>query len=137
VLLICLGWAQARPLQIVAEEYAPTTIEENGVPVGIDVDVAKEVFSRLGVEIEIRLVPWERAYAMLRTGEADVGLHVSYSEERSHFLMWPKTAVWQADFVFFTNEATKAAYDFKDYEAVKRANVRIGITNGNSYYSSF
>lgn len=137
LLLICQAWAEGRPLQIVAEEYAPATFEENGVPVGIDVDVAKEVFAKLGVEIEIRLVPWERAYAMLRSGEADVGLHVSYAQERTRFMMWPKTAVWQADFVFFTNEATKASYDFKSYDAVKRSNVRIGITNGNSYYPSF
>jgi ABC-type amino acid transport substrate-binding protein len=134
---ILLGCAEARPLQIVAEEYAPATFEEKAGPAGIDVDVAKAVFDKLGVAYEIRLVPWERAWAMLRTGEADVGLHVSYSEDRSRDLFWPKTAVWQADFVFFTNDATKAVYDFKTYDQVKQASVRIGITNGNSYYPSF
>jgi ABC-type amino acid transport substrate-binding protein len=128
---------EARPLVIVAEDYAPASFLENGVPTGLDIDVAKAVFDHLGIAYEIKLLPWARCWAMLQSGEADVGMHVSYTDERARYVHWPKNFVWQADFVFFTNQATKAAYDFKNYDDVKRAGVRIGIINENAYNANF
>jgi ABC-type amino acid transport substrate-binding protein len=136
-ILLAQNIAQARPLVIVAEDYAPATFIENGNPSGMDIDVARAVFDHLGIAYEFRLVPWARAWSMLMSGEADVGLHVSYTDDRAHYVHWPTNFVWQADFVFFTNQKTKASYDFKDYDAVKRSGVRIGIINENAYYPSF
>lgn len=128
---------QARPLVIVAEEYPPTTMEENGNAVGVDVEIAKTVFDRLGVPYVIKVIPWARSWELLKNGLADVGLHVSYNAERAQYLHWPKNSVWKADFVFFTNQRTKKAYNFTNYDEVKRAPVVVGITNANSYYPSF
>ncbi|HSY26267.1 MAG TPA: transporter substrate-binding domain-containing protein, partial [Burkholderiaceae bacterium] len=136
--LLLLAYAvQARPLVIVAEAYAPATFVEDGHQSGIDIDVAKTVFDRLGISYEIKLLPWARAWEMLKTGSADVGLHVSYTDDRARYVHWPKNSVWKAEFVFFTNQATKTSYDFKSYEDVKRAKVRIGIINENAYYPNF
>jgi ABC-type amino acid transport substrate-binding protein len=136
-ILLLAHAVQARPLVIVAEVYAPATFIEDGHQAGIDIDVAKAVFDRLGIAYEIKLLPWARAWEMLKAGDADVGLHVSYTEDRARYVRWPKNPVWQADFVFFTNQATRTSYDFKNYEDVKRAKVRIGIINENAYYPNF
>ena len=135
--LLVADAAEAAPLQIVAEDYAPATFMANDAPTGIDVDVAKAVFDHLGVAYEIKLMPWARAWEMLKAGDADVGLHVSVNDERAPYVRWPKNSVWNADFVFMTNAETKKAYDFTSYDEVKKAPVEIGIINGNSYDMGF
>jgi ABC-type amino acid transport substrate-binding protein len=129
--------AQARPLVIVAEEYPPATMEDGGKVGGIDIEVAKAIFDRLGVPYEIKVMPWARSWELLKKGLADVGLHVSYTDDRAQYVHWPKNSVWRADFVFFTNKQTKKAFDFSSYDDVKRAPVMVGVTNANSYYPSF
>ena len=97
---------QPQTLVVVTEDYAPAAFVKNGEIVGFDVDIARAVFDRLGVSYQIKLVPWARAMNMLKHGEADVGLHVSFSEDRAPYLIWPRNSVWQADFAFFTNDVT-------------------------------
>jgi len=143
LLLVCLSLllqhshAATRPLTIVAENYAPSTFIENGQVSGFDVDIAKAVFDRLGVSYTIQLVPVARALSMLKNGQADAGLHFSYSDERTDFLEWPKTAVWNADFVFMTTKATKARYQIKTLADVKRTGLTVGITQNNIYHPDF
>ncbi|PRC94643.1 hypothetical protein [Solimicrobium silvestre] len=74
---------------------------------------------------------------MLKSGQADVGLHVSYTEERAHYVHWPKNWVWKADFVFMTNQKTKAAYPLHNYDDVRRSGLLIGIVYNNAYYPNF
>lgn len=128
---------QARPLVIVAENYIPTSFVQNGEPAGLDVDVAKAVFGHLGVPCEFRIVPWARAWDMLKSGEADVGMHVSQNDERAAYVHWPANWVWMADFVFMTNRKTLSAYSLHSYDDVKRSGLSIGIINENSYYPGF
>ena len=129
--------AGARPVVIVAELYPPATFMKGGEAAGIDVDIVRTILDRLGVQYEIRLLPWARSWAMLQTGAADIGLHVSYNDERSRFVTWPKNWVWRADFVFMTNQATKAAYDIRSYDDVRRSGLAVGIVNGDSYHQTF
>jgi polar amino acid transport system substrate-binding protein len=129
--------AQTRPIIIVAENYAPATFIENNQITGFDVDIARAVFDHLGVSYKFELVPWPRAAYMLRNGQADVGLHVSHTDERAEYLHWPKTSVWDADFVFMTTKDIKSKYDIKSYDDTRRYGLSIGITQNNAYYPSF
>ena len=140
VFLVCLlqaAHAQSRPLIIVAENYAPSTFMDHGQVTGFDVDIAKAVFDHLGVSYTIELVPVARALYMLKNGLADVGLHFSYSEDRAVYLEWPRTAVWNADFVFMTTKETKTRYPIKDLDDVKRLGLPVGIIQNNSYHPEF
>jgi polar amino acid transport system substrate-binding protein len=132
--LVC---AAPRPLVIVSENYAPSTFIENNRIVGFDVDIAKAVLDHLGVQYTIQIVPWARAYAMLKNGQADIGLHVSYSAERANFMRWPTTPVWVADFVFMTTQNIKSRYDVKSYDDTKRFGLAIGVIQNNSYAPAF
>ncbi len=129
--------AAQRELVIVSENYAPASFIEAGQITGFDVDIAKAVFDRLGVRYTIKLVPVARALNMLNNGQADVGLHFSYSSERAAYLDWPKTAVWDADFVFMTTKANKARYPLKNLEDVTRTGLSVGIIQNNIYHPDF
>src|SRR5829696_7734603 len=73
----------ARPVIVVGDrDYAPLSYLDAGVPRGFDVDVAEVLARTWGRPVRIELMEWERAQQKVRTGEADVLLGMSVSEER-------------------------------------------------------
>ena len=54
------------------DDYAPFSYtDENGSATGIDVDLAKEAFRRLGYACEFKTIDWEKKNNMLEDGEID------------------------------------------------------------------
>lgn len=55
------------------DTFAPMGFrDENGEVVGFDIDLAKEVASRLGVELEIKPIEWSSSILSLNKGDVDV-----------------------------------------------------------------
>ncbi len=53
--------------------YPPMeSLDENGHFVGIDIDIAKEIASDLGVQPDFRNISWEEIFNTLRAGEVDL-----------------------------------------------------------------
>ena len=77
-----------RPLRIVLEDYPPYEYLENGEPKGIDVDVIKRVFDRLGIACEFKFYPFTRGWLMLKRGTADAAPSISYRREREPFVYY-------------------------------------------------
>jgi len=78
--------AAEEPIRLVfAEGSAPLAFEEAGEARGIEIDVAREVFTaRLGHPIAASLYPWERAQQMVRSGQADGLITVATPERLSY-----------------------------------------------------
>ncbi|WP_374385059.1 substrate-binding periplasmic protein [Dongia sp.] len=78
--------AAETPIHLVfAETAAPLAFGEDGQVRGIEVDVAREVFTkRLGLAIDTQLYPWERAQQMVRNGEADGFISIPTPERDSY-----------------------------------------------------
>ena len=68
------------------DTFAPMGFRStNGDIVGFDIDLAKEVASRMGVELEIRPIDWSSAILALNKGDVDVlwnGLTISESRKK-------------------------------------------------------
>jgi polar amino acid transport system substrate-binding protein len=79
----------ARPLLLVNAPYPPF-VNPSGDPQGegIDVEIAREALRRGGYSVQLRIVPWKRALAMLEKGEADFTTTISRNGDRSLFLAW-------------------------------------------------
>ena len=60
--LIWAYWSDAEPI----------CWEENGVPQGLEVEIAEKVLTNLGIKVKHVFVPWARAQKMVETGEADM-----------------------------------------------------------------
>ena len=55
------------------DTFAPMGFrDENGEVVGFDIDLAKEVASRLGVELEIKPIEWSSSKLILNKGDVDM-----------------------------------------------------------------
>ncbi len=59
-------------IKIGSDSYPPFNyLNEDGVSTGIDVDLAREAFERMGYETEIVYIDWERKKELLDSGEID------------------------------------------------------------------
>ena len=59
-------------IKIGSDNYPPYNfLNEDGMPTGIDVDLATEAFGRMGYKIEIVPISWEQKKKMLENGEID------------------------------------------------------------------
>lgn len=129
--------AKERPLLIIGEESPPyEMVDASGKVVGIDVDVVTYIFKKMGIDFEMRILPWKRAWQMIQDGEADAAFSVSRNEERMPYLIYPKEDMWVSDFVFFTRADNKQPFSI-GYEEARQQKLRIGIIAGNSYHKSF
>ena len=65
--------AQNLPEIIVgSDDYPPFNyLDENGQPTGIDVDLAKEAFGRMGYQVVFKQINWEEKQDLLEDGEID------------------------------------------------------------------
>jgi len=72
-----------RTLRLVGDrDYPPLTYLADGVPAGLDVDIAREVAARLGIDLAIELMDWNEAQRQVRDGQADGLLALSITPER-------------------------------------------------------
>ncbi len=124
-------------LRVAGELFPPYLFLENGEVKGIDVDIAKIIFSRLGVEIKIEVLPWKRLWSNMETGLLDVSFATSIKEKRKPYVYYPKNHVWDSSYHFLTYSENFKKYGSMDYKIAKEKNLIIGIIAGNSYHQSF
>jgi len=106
LLLACLGsTAHAERLRIVSDDWAPYIHFEAGEPKGMHVEVANEVFRRLGIEVQWQFMPWRRCLAMVERGLADGVMDVFRSGPRRQYIVYPDEPMSSVDFVLFQARA--------------------------------
>jgi ABC-type amino acid transport substrate-binding protein len=76
-------------LQIITEELAPFNfMSKEGEITGQSTEVVKEILSRLGQEVEIQLMPWNKGY-VLALSKPDVILYSTFrTAERENLFNW-------------------------------------------------
>lgn len=64
---------EAKPvIKVGSDRYPPYNyFNEDGVPTGIDVDLAREAFGRMGYQVEIVNIDWEKKTELVDSGEID------------------------------------------------------------------
>ena len=65
--------ADKRPvIKIGTDGYPPYNyLDEDGIPTGIDVDLATEAFGRMGYDVEVVSIDWERKKELVENGTID------------------------------------------------------------------
>jgi polar amino acid transport system substrate-binding protein len=77
------------PLPIAFEDYPPYEYEENGQARGINIDLIREAFRRMGMTPVFELRPWKRALLELRTGDILALSSGFKTPEREAFACFP------------------------------------------------
>lgn len=59
-------------IKIGCDQFPPFNyLNEDGVPVGIDMDLASEAFDRMGYDVEINYIEWEKKKDLVESGQID------------------------------------------------------------------
>lgn len=132
-LLPLLVFADGRPvMQIVTSEYPPFEYSEDGRIVGTDTHVIRQVVEAMGYEPRIELLPWIRAEAQVRRGEADMVYSLTYSDARADFYHFTDP-INQVQDVFFALRDSNI-----DWQTMDDLNdLRVGISASYSYAPEF
>ena len=107
--------------------------DKTGKIVGIDVDIVRELSKRLGLSLDIQLVPWKRVLAGVEQGNADAGMPLFVTKDRKKYSLYPKVPLHEAVMVAFTQMGSLITYsDLKDLYGKS-----IGIRRGYSISPEF
>lgn len=98
-------------------EFAPFTYIENGELVGFDIDIAKEVSTRMGKKIQFKDMPFDALIPDLALGNVDfLAAGMSYTEERAQRVLFTKPYLSGDPLMIFTlakDNAPKSLDDLK------------------------
>lgn len=130
---------------VVGTETPPFEFYKNEQLVGIDIEFMDRIFSKLGIEYEIKLVDWNEALDLMRKGKVDILLEAGYTEEREEFVSYreehkydkeklPEDILWISAVTFFYNKEDKGIFSDISHESLKENRNRIGIVNAYHYY---
>lgn len=132
--LVYSPFTSARDLIVVGEAWPPFEFKEGSDATGIDVDIAKAIFDKMGIPYQMKILPWARAWAMVEKGEADAVFSTSRKSKREPYLYYPKEDMWTSSFVFFVaKDKKKDSFDgYNDAQGLT-----VGVVKGNSYNDDF
>ena len=72
-----------------SEDYPPfTDLDNNGDPTGLDMDILREAFDRIGYDIEFVEISWEDKDRLLESGEVDCVAGGFTIESRENDYLW-------------------------------------------------
>ncbi|GGY32544.1 ABC transporter substrate-binding protein [Bacterioplanes sanyensis] len=85
-LMLPAAHAEPRPpLELVTLQYPPYSYIQAGEPDGVAVQLVKQVFSEMGVTINVRVLPWARAISDIEHGRADAIFTAFKTPKRERF----------------------------------------------------
>lgn len=70
------------------EEYPPFSFTENGIPVGISIDILKEICTEADIPESIALYPWARAYETALQRKNTAVFTTARIKEREELFRW-------------------------------------------------
>lgn len=135
LLLLSPGYSPAgeRETVVFADEIiAPFTYGTFGDSAvgGKTLDMLEEVFSRLDMNVDLKLMPWARAMKSAQYGRVDGLPLLSIDEHRSEFLVFTE-AILESRCIFYFRK--RDTFSFGKNGLPKLQNARIGLVKGYNY----
>ena len=138
LLLILSGYSEAnsRPKLVLAGNIsAPYIFKTGSEYTGADVELAKELANRMGLELVVRSCPLARCFKLLALGDIDLIAGLMFTNERSKFLSYLKPHYYtsQVPLVFYFHRDRPFTLD--KYEDLLP--LQIGVKRGVKYFERF
>jgi polar amino acid transport system substrate-binding protein len=116
--------------------YPPYVVGEMGAAPsgGVTLDVLREIGRRMGIDIQVRLMPWKRVLENVRTGRVDGVTTLMVTEDRKQFLVYTDMFTQSRELFFYNREQTPD-FDWTDYADLN--GLSIGLVSGYTYGQEF
>ncbi len=130
LVMLCLPlYAGAQDVLIVTEEWPPYNHSENGEVTGVVTEIVKAVMARTGLDFQIRVYPWARAYKMAMEIENVMIYSIFRLDNREHLFKWIAIPGLSVEMYLF-KPRHRTDIQVKDIEDVKAYTV--GVTRDTS-----
>jgi polar amino acid transport system substrate-binding protein len=95
--------------------YEPYVFEQDGIVLGVDADVVREIGYRLGIKINIALKPWVRLERDIKSGEEDCAFAYFRSDERLDYMHFTHVPLHITNYTLFVLKENQRTFsDLKD-----------------------
>lgn len=101
---------------------------------GIMVRVLREAFQRLGMNLTIELMPWQRALGLAREGHVDGLVILLKSSDRENYLVYSDPVIASCGQVYYHKER-RPDFNWREYEDL--LGLRLGLVRGYVYGPAF
>jgi len=92
----------ADPIKVVTEEFPPLQYSEDGELTGPSTEIVRAVFARAGLDAQISVLPWARAYKLATTEPDVVIFSIGRTKEREAKFRWVGTIAERPRAFFYT-----------------------------------
>jgi len=122
-------------VRLAAFDYPPFYFQENDEVTGIAVDLIRELFSRLGRDVVVDMLPLKRALTYVEAGSRDGIMILIKTPERQEYMEYTESVMTVRGLLWTAADApgNKVGSEFfRDLQSRK-----IGVTRGYSYGTDF
>ncbi|TAP33691.1 transporter substrate-binding domain-containing protein [Alteromonas sp. KUL42] len=109
-------------------------VDNQGNLDGLDIALAKAIFAEAGLSIRFEVYPWKRIVHLLESGDVDVALSASDSDQRREFAYFSSEAFRLGHNLLFTRKEHSSLFDPNErLQQLEGMSVRLGVQRGVSY----
>lgn len=118
ILIGYIPWAAAETYKVVTEPLAPVHYEENGVIKGIATEIVEAIFAEAGLETEISVYPWKRAYHITQKEKNTFIYTINRTPKREALFKWIGPILSKETYLYKARE--RKDIQIKSYEDAKQ-----------------
>lgn len=133
-LITSSGYSEVNKVRVVYTEWFPYTYEENGEPLGFEIEIFQAVLKTMNMEAVFFKYPWKRCLKNLEEGTSDALVSLLKTPEREKYTYFPDENISISKTVFFTTN--EKDIEFQDSYEVFRG-YTVGVISGFSYGDEF
>jgi len=114
-----IATVQASTFNLLTEELPPYAMKKGGKPTGATVEIVSKLFERAGIEYNVRIVPWKRAYLTAEEETNTCIFPVQRSQEREVKFHWVSPIVITQTGFYTRDDFDKNLRTLNDVKALK------------------
>lgn len=125
-------YADSHVIKVSSDPWEPWVLGSEGKQAtgGLAVEVTRELFKRLNLDIEINIYPYERCIRQMKTGERDVLLMVKKTEEREKYMLFSDVALMESQSIYYSSERMDG-FEWQTWQDLNKYTV--GGVRGSNY----
>ena len=106
--------ASADTLRVCTTDWPPFTVGGAGGVTGVHTAAVTEAFKRLGSDVKIDNVTWDRCWKEVQNGTYDAIYSASFKPERAESTVYPKIPLQTLSYVALVRKGAEHGWDGKD-----------------------
>jgi polar amino acid transport system substrate-binding protein len=125
----------AKDFVVAVDDWPPFIFTEKEPYRGIDIDLLQEICTQMGLNLQLKAIPLERTFAMMKSGKIDATTSIAKTKEREQFIVYTSPSYYTLTTVFYV--PLGKADLIQKYEDLYNLQNGVGVVSASTYFSPF